>query len=298
MTTQNSGTQRRKALGRGINALLERGSKPLATPQGGEAPAVVRHVPVDQIHPNPYQPRQTFQAERLNELAASIQANGVVQPVLLRPGIGGRYEIVAGERRWRASRMAGLTTIPALIQNIADERLLEVALVENIQREDLNPIEMAHAFEVLVREFSMTHEQVAARTGKDRTTITNFLRLLKLAPEVQLLVAEEKLSMGHARALLSLSLTDQKVLGARVAAHGLSVRATERLVQKSTEKSPPAIPEAIDPNLRAAIQELERALGTRVRIVEGTDGRGRFEIDYYTADEQERLYNLLVHRGS
>jgi ParB family chromosome partitioning protein len=291
--TTGSSPGARKALGKGLGALL--GSR---GPVSSEATSSIRQVPVDHILPNPYQPRRSFHPERLGELAASIQENGVVQPILLRPATGGKYEIVAGERRWRAARMAGLTAIPALVQSVSDERLLEVALIENIQREDLNPIETAQAFDQLLREFSLTHEQIAQRTGKDRATITNYLRLLKLAPEVQILLAEDKISMGHARALLGLSAQEQKSLAAKVFAQGLSVRTVERMVQKSKEKSPPALPQPLDPNLRAATQELERALGTRVRVVEGSDGRGRFEIDFYSPDDRERIYNLLVYGRS
>ena len=216
--------------------------------------------------------------------------------MLLRPGPGGKFEIVAGERRWRAARIAGLAAVPALVEEISDERLLEVALVENIQREDLNPMEMAHAFEQLMRDFSLTHEGIAQRTGKDRATITNFLRLLKLSAEIQLLIVEEKLSMGHAKALLGLSPAVQKALALRIVAQALSVRAAERLAQKPGQKTSAAIPAPRDPNIRAAIQELERSLGTKVRIAEAAGGRGRIEIEYYSAEDLERLYSLLARR--
>ena len=279
----------RKALGRGISALLE-GREPSPTPASS-----VRLIPVDQIQPNPYQPRRAFHPERLNELAASVQANGLVQPVLLRPMADGKFQIVAGERRWRAARIAGLATIPALVEEIPDHRVLEVALVENIQREDLNPIEMAHAFEMLAREFALTHEEIARRTGKDRTTITNFLRLLKLPPEVQQMLAEEKLSMGHARALLALpTAAEQRAAALRITAQGLSVRAAERMVGKGMGKSRGAVGETPDPNTRAAIQEMERALGTRVRIMESAAGRGKIEIEFYSPDDLQRIYSIIV----
>jgi len=291
MTTENVNTPaKRKALGQGMSALL--GGHPADL--SAQTSQVVRHIALDHILPNPYQPRRTFHPERLNELAASIQANGIVQPILLRPAPGGKFEIVAGERRWRAARVARLESVPALVQEISNERLLEVALVENIQREDLNPIEMAQAFEQLIREFALTHEQIAQRTGKDRATITNVLRLLKLIPEVQMLVAEGKLTMGHARALIGLSPDNQKALAHKIVTQGLSVRTVEKLVAKSTAPSPPAVPEVLDPNMRAAIDEMKRALGTQVRIVEGTDGRGRIEIDYYSPDDLERIYNHIV----
>ncbi len=290
MSTEPANTPaKRKALGQGMSALL--GGRP---PVSAQTSQVVRNIDLNYILPNPFQPRRTFQAASLHELAASIQVNGVVQPILLRPAPNGKFEIVAGERRWKAARIARLESIPAIVQEISNERLLEVALVENIQREDLNPIEMAQAFEQLTQVFSLTHEEIAQRTGKDRATITNFLRLLKLTPEVQMLVAEGKLGMGHARALIGLSPDDQIALAHKVVTQELSVRTTEKLVAKSKEPSPPAVPEVLDPNMRAAIQEMERVLGTRVRIVESAGGRGRLEIDYYSPDDLERIYNHIV----
>jgi ParB family chromosome partitioning protein len=273
-----------------MSALL--GGRPAVAPVS--APHAIRKIAVDHILPNPFQPRRTFHPERMNELAASIQTHGIVQPVLLRPGPDGKFEIVAGERRWRAARIAGLETVPAIVQEVSNERLLEIALVENIQREDLNPIEMAQAFEQLAHEFSLTHEQIAQRTGKDRATITNFLRLLKLTHQVQMLVAEGKLTMGHARALIGLSQREQEDIAKKIVAQGLSVRSTERMVARSKEPQspPPTVP--LDPNMRHAIQEMERALGTRVRIIEAKDGGGRIEIDYYTADDLERIYNHVL----
>lgn len=290
MTTQSSNTPvKRKALGRGIGALLEgRDTAPAAA-------SAIRMLPVDHLQPNPYQPRQAFHPDRLNELAASVQANGVVQPILVRPIDGGRFEIVAGERRWRAARIAGLAAVPALVKPVPDNQVLEVALVENIQREDLNPIEMAHAFDMLSHEFGLTHDEIAHRTGKDRSSITNFLRLLKLPPEVQQLLAEEKLSMGHARALLALSSgAEQKAAAMKIVSYGLSVRAAERLAVKSAAKPQEPDREKPDPNTRAAVQEMERALGTRVRIVEHAQGRGRIEIDFYSLDDLNRIYSLIV----
>ncbi len=290
MTTESANTPaRRRALGRGISALLEgREPGPALTPS-------VRMVSVDQIQPNPYQPRRAFHPERLNELAASVQANGLVQPVLLRPTPDGKFQIVAGERRWRAARIAGLATIPALVQEIPEAKVLELTLVENIQREDLNPIETAHAFEQLAREFSLTHEEIARRTGKDRTTVTNFLRLLKLPAEVQQMLAEEKLSMGHARALLALpAAAEQRAAALRITAQGLSVRAAERMVGRALGKSKTALAQTPDPNTRAAIQEMERALGTRVKIVESAAGRGKIEIEFYSQDDLQRIYSIIV----
>jgi ParB family transcriptional regulator, chromosome partitioning protein len=291
----------RKALGRGLQALIESRTPKLVPPVSGGAPGEtaappseggVRQIPVELIQPNPYQPRRAFHADRLDELAASIRASGVVQPILVRPA-GERFEIVAGERRWRASRAAGLATIPAIVQEIGNDRLLEVALIENIQREDLNAIETALAFEQLSHDFGLTHEQIAQRTGKDRATITNFLRLLKLASEVQVMVGEGALTMGHAKVLVGLEADVQRKIAHRIVEQGLTVRAVEKLVSPKPEA--PAKPaKAVDPNMRAAIQEMERTLGTRVKIVEGQHGAGRIEIEYYNAGDLHRLYKRLA----
>jgi len=299
----------RKALGRGLQALIEnrtqRATPPHVPAVAPEHPAgAVRQISVDHIQPNPHQPRRSFHSDRLNELAASIRESGVVQPILVRfaPGGANRFEIVAGERRWRAARVAGLATIPAIVQEVANERLLELALIENIQREDLNPIETAQAFDQLSRTLALTHEQIAQKTGKDRATITNFLRLLKLAAEVQAMVGEGALTMGHAKALAGLDAAAQKVLARKIVDQDLSVRATERIVQAAQEsgqpkQKPPAPP--IDPNTRAAVQEMERALGTRVRVIEAKRGDGgKIEIEYYNAGDLQRLYKLLAGEES
>jgi len=230
-------------------------------------------------------------------LAASIQIHGIIQPLIVRRN-GDRYELVAGERRWRAARMAGLAEVPVIVQDIADGNLLEVALIENIQREDLNAIETAIAFNRLAKEFGLSHEEIARRTGKDRTTITNFVRLLKLPEDVQIMLAEHRLSMGHARALLGLPTEElQRSVAEKAASQGLSVRNVERMVQNLVEpreaKEDPET-EAVDPNVKAAIEELERALATRVRIVEKGQNRGRIEIEYYSADDLDRIYQRIV----
>jgi ParB family chromosome partitioning protein len=293
----------RKALGKGLSALLP--SKlaavaPVASPGQFDRPAVNTGapltIPIDRLDPNPLQPRSIFQPDRLRELAQSIEANGVIQPLIVRQN-GDRYELIAGERRWRASRMAGLTEVPVVVQNTATDHLLEVSLIENIQREDLNPIEVAQAFDKLHREHLLSHEDIARRTGKDRTTVTNTLRLLKLPSDIQLLLAEHRLSMGHARALLGLSDPDhQRQLAEKASAQGLSVRQVERTVQKMTEerKEGKADGKRQDPNVRAAAEELERALGTRVRIIEKSEQRGRIEIEYYSQDDLDRLYTFIT----
>ena len=288
----------RKALGRGLSALLP-STRPLApqstVAQSTPPPGPLR-IPIDEIDPNPLQPRSSFQADRLAELAQSIREHGIIQPLIVRSAVG-RYQLVAGERRWRAAKIAGLSQVPVIVQDYADDRLMEVALIENIQREDLNPIEVAHAFERLVRDHKLSHEQIAQRTGKDRTTITNMLRLLRLPGDIQLLLAEHRLSMGHARALLSLPTPELQIqVAERIASEGLSVRQVERLVQKMTG---PRVPKAVeqvdpDPNLKVAIEQLERALGTRVRVVEKSRQRGRIEIDYYSLEDLQRIYEMLV----
>lgn len=291
----------RKALGKGLAALLPSKPAVVATSSPApEAPPVGNgtpiRIPIDRIDPNPLQPRSVFQPDRLRELAQSIDANGIIQPLIVRQN-GERYELVAGERRWRASRMAGLTEVPVVVVNTSTDHLLEVSLIENIQREDLNPIEVAQAFDKLHREHQLSHEDIARRTGKDRSTVTNMLRLLKLPPDIQLLLAEHRLSMGHAKALLGLSdPEDQRQLAEKASAQGLSVRQVERMVQKATEdreESTPAAPKQ-DPNVRAAAEELEKVLGTRVRIVEKSEQRGRIEIEYYSQDDLHRLYSLIV----
>jgi ParB family chromosome partitioning protein len=229
----------------------------------------------------------------LQELANSIQANGIIQPLIVRSK-GDHFELIAGERRLRAAKLAGLSDVPAIVQDYADERMLEIALVENIQREDLNPMETAQALERLAREMHLSHDEIANRTGKDRTTITNMIRLLRLPGNVQLLLAERRLSMGHARAILGLASPDlQTQLAEKASAQGYSVRQVERLVKKINEPREPSGDALEDPNIKAAIKELEGILGTRVRIVQKTDQRGRLEIEYYSQEDLQRLYELL-----
>ncbi len=289
---------RRKALGRGLSALLPERPQPPAPEPSGDA---IAEIPIDAIAPNPLQPRHVFEPEKLAELAQSIRANGIIQPLIVRRAGPDRYELVAGERRWRAARMAGLDTVPALVQELADERLLEITLVENIQREDLNPIELAQAFHRMGQELGLSHEEIGRRTGKDRSTVTNTLRLLRLPEPVQVLLAERRLSMGHARALLALPTAEEQIdLAEKAAKHGLSVRRVERLVQKLVQ--PPDEEQdrkekRQDPNVRAAAEEMERALGTRVRIVEKSPQRGRIEIEYYSQEELDRIYNQIVGDG-
>ena len=287
----------RKALGKGLSALLPR--RPLPMPEQpsaelGTLGSRVAEIPISQIEANPLQPRTVFDPGRLQELANSIDAHGVIQPILVRRK-DSRFELIAGERRLRAAKLAGLAGIPAIIQDYADDRMLEIALIENIQREDLNPMETAQALERLAREMNLSHEEIASRTGKDRTTITNMIRLLRLPADVQLLVAERRLSMGHARAILGLAKPEhQTQLAEKAAAQGFSVRQVERLVKKINEPRDPSEEPLQDPNIRAAVAELESALGTRVRIVEKSEQRGRIEIEYYSQEDLQRVYELIL----
>ena len=300
--TKNNDT--RKALGKGLSALLPSRPQTPVPPQIAadltkSTDTGVLDIQIDSIEPNPVQPRTIFQSEKLEELAQSIRTNGIIQPLVVQR-VGDRYQLVAGERRWRAARVAGLTHVPAIVREFAPERLLEVALIENIQREDLNPIELAEALDRLVRDHNLSHEEIGRRTGKDRTTVTNLIRLLKLPREIQLLVAEQRLTMGHARAILGLPTEDQQLsVCHRTVEQGLSVRQVERLIQmmgteRDTGKPLEKVEAAADPNVVAATRELEAALGTRVKIVAQTKDRGRIEIEYFSFEELDRLYNLIT----
>jgi ParB family transcriptional regulator, chromosome partitioning protein len=286
----------RRALGKGLSALLPTRPTPQPPVEAARAGEAVAQLPIEQIEPNPLQPRRLFQHERMEELAQSIRANGIIQPLVVRRHAE-RYQLVAGERRWRAAKLAGVDRVPAVIQEIPDERLLEITIIENIQREDLNPIETAQAFERLSRELHLNHDEIGRRTGKDRSTITNLVRLLQLPPDIQQLIAERRLSAGHARCLLSLPSVDlQREVAEKSVAQGWSVRQVERLTQRMMEdRKPKAVDEVqADPNVKAAIQELERVLGTKVRIVEKARQKGRIEIEYYSAEDLDRIYSTIV----
>lgn len=283
----------RRALGKGLGALLPtRPTAPVAT----EVEATPQTVPIDLIDANPLQPRRTFDPERLAELAQSIRMNGIIQPLVVRK-IGERYQLVAGERRWRAAKLAKLEQVPVVVRDIPDDRLLEITLIENIQREDLNPIETGQAFARMMSELSLNGDQVAQRTGKDRTTIVNFTRLLQLPDDLQQMVADRRLSAGHARCLLVLPTNAlQREVAERAVAQGWTVRQLERTTQKMVEdRTPKHVDEVeIDPNVKAALREMERVLGTKVRIIEKANKKGRIEIEYYTAEDLDRIYNLIV----
>jgi ParB family transcriptional regulator, chromosome partitioning protein len=284
--------RRRPALGRGMAALL-----PNAPPPHAAAPVVsivpgrtLLMLPVEAIERNPNQPRKRFEEAKLDELAASIREHGIVEPILVRKE-GGRYRILAGERRWRAAQRAGLKEVPAVLREATEREAFELALVENLQRTDLNAIEEAEAYEVLVEDHGLTQEQIAERVGKDRSTVANALRLLKLPPDVRDLVRDGQLDMGHARALLGLEGAEaiRKVAG-RAVREGLSVRATEalvRLLSLKGRKKAPAPPES--PGIRALAQRLQRRLGARVRVVPKSAVAGRLEVEYTSLDELDGI---------
>ena len=286
----------RRALGKGLSALLP--TRPTAQPRAeplhlGEE---VAQLPIELIEPNPLQPRRVFQHDRIEELAQSIRANGIIQPLVVRRHAE-RYQLVAGERRWRAAKVAGVARVPVVIQEVPDDKLLEITLIENIQREDLNAIETAQAFDRLCRELQLSHEEVGRRTGKDRSTIANLIRLLQLPPDIQQLIAERRLSIGHARCLLTLPTAElQREVAEKSVAQGWSVRQVERLTQRMMEdRKPKAVNEVqSDPNVKAAIEELERVLGTKVRIIERARQKGRIEIEYYSAEDLDRIYTTIV----
>ena len=292
----NKQPETRKALGKGLSALLPQRPHIASAPQSLPALGNARAIPIDQVDPNPLQPRAQFDQGRIAELAESIRSNGIIQPLIVRHH-GERFQLVAGERRLRAARVAGLSEVPVVVQDFADDQLLQLALIENIQREDLNPIETAQAFERLASDLNLTHEEIAHRTGKDRTTITNLIRLLRLPEPIQLLLAERRLHMGHARAILGLPNEEKQIeVANRAAAHGQSVRDVERTVRRLTDQrgKPDSEVPSQDPNVKAAVKQLEETLGTRVRIVEKSEQRGRIEIEYYSQDDLQRIYGLIA----
>ena len=283
----------RRALGRGLSALLS--DKPATSSEE------FTEIDVDLLEPNHLQPRTRFDETRIDELSQSIKQNGLVQPILVRRITEGRYQIVAGERRWRAAQRAGLQLIPAIVREIPDEKMLELALIENIQRQELNAIEEAYAYKRLIETLGLTQEAVAQRVGRDRTFITNYLRLLRLPEDIQQLVEESKISMGHARALLGVDDPEiQRKIAHNIVGRGLSVRETERTVKRIIEGAsaaaavhPTARPD--DANLRAAEDKLRRRLGTQVKVLPNIKGDGgRIELHYYNEDDLNRLYTLLI----
>jgi len=279
----------KRGLGRGLSALIPGAeSAPEVAPQG---------IPVDMIDPNPYQPRGQINEEELAELAQSIATHGVLQPIVVRP-LNGRYQLIAGERRWQAARRTGLMTIPAVVKNCTDREMLEFALIENIQREDINAIDAARAYARLAQEFDLTQEELSQRVGKSRSAVANTMRLLELPEEVQGSIIEGRISEGHGRALLG--APDRSSLMAifrRVTQEGLNVRATEKLVQRAAmiARQRTVKPKEIDPDLLEAQERLQTALGTRVRIIPHGKG-GTVQIEYFSMDDLNRLLDLLLKK--
>jgi len=252
-------------------------------------------IDIDLIDPSPFQPRSRFREEALEELSRSIQVNGIVQPLVARK-VGHRYQLIAGERRWRAAQRAAIGRVPLVVRDVPDEMALEMTLVENLQREDLNPIEQARAFERLTDEFHLTQEQVAERTGKDRATIANSVRLLRLEQPIQDLLEEGRLSAGHGRALLAVADSkDRLELARRIARGGMTVRQVERFAARAARSKPEAAPAAPDPNTKWAMEELERKYGTKIVIHPLRPGRpGQLVFEYYDARDLTRLYDQLM----
>lgn len=301
------GADPRRALGKGLHALLPtRGTNPgvpatAALAEPGLGPdGGVSLAPITRIRPNPNQPRKEFDEQSMLELAQSIEREGIIQPIIVRRTAPGEYEIIAGERRWRAASLAGLAEVPVIVREANDQKVLELAIVENIQREDLNPIELATAFERMATELSLSHEEIGQKTGKDRVTVTNSIRLLQLPADVQELVSTRKLTPGHARALLKLPTGKaQRDLADKCIREGWSVRQMEEFTKPPKEATDEIVahktnPKTVDPNVRAAIAELERVLGTRVRIMEKGKGKGLIELEYYSEEDLDRIYSLIV----
>jgi ParB family transcriptional regulator, chromosome partitioning protein len=311
----------RNALGRGLGALIREpepqvpvpvnpsesnatavvtvpatgGSAAAAAPAMSTVPSGPLQIDIDLIEPSPYQPRTRFREEALDELARSIQSSGIIQPLVVR-SVGKRYQLIAGERRWRASQRAGLKTVSAIVRQVPDELALEMTLVENIQREDLNAIEQARAFERLMDEFHATQEAVAERTGKDRATVANAIRLLKLEPTIQDWIEEGKLTAGHGRALLALPDSQMRMRYAQRAARGgLTVRQIERLASRRARGAKTLTETQVDPNIREALEELQRHLGTKVLLRQKTRVRpGQLVVEYYDEAQLMGIYDKLM----
>lgn len=284
--------RRRTALGQGLDALI-----PAHESVGTEDPnRIITYVSADSLLPNPFQPRRSFQEASLTDLSESIKERGVIQPLIVRSASSGKYEIVAGERRWRAAKMAGFSTVPVIVRNVSDSESLEIALVENLQREDLNPLDTAEAYDILIKKFSYTHEDLAKRMGKDRSNVTNYLRLLKLPGPIKEQLRQDLITMGHARTLLAVDhLPTQLQLSGRVVKRNLSVRELERIIQNYRKKQDGV--EASSRRRSSDVSELESRLSThmatRVVIRKKTNDSGRLEIYFHSSEELDRLLELL-----
>src|SRR5215212_558237 len=280
----------RRALGRGLSALLS--DKPATTSEE------MVEIDLDLIEPNNFQPRTSFDEDRLEQLAQSIRANGIIQPLLVRRLFADKYQLVAGERRWRAAQRAGLHRVPCVVKEIPEDKMLELALIENIQRQELNAIEEAQAYKRLIETLGLTQEMVAQRVGRDRTFVTNYLRLLRLPEDIQRMVEAEQISMGHARALLGVDEPEiQRKLAKEVSEKGLSVRQTERAIKRIVEGEETEIITAIkeDPNFRAAEDKLRRKFSSKVHIlVNQKSNGGKIEIEFFDNNDLNRIYEIIM----
>ena len=284
--------RKKGGLGRGLDALLGAGTASRAAGASAESEAeTLKQLPVERITPGRYQPRQYFPEESLRELADSIRVQGVVQPIVVRPLGEDRYELIAGERRWRAARLAGLREMPAVVRPLSDQAAIATALIENIQREDLNPLEAAAALHRLIAEFALTHQQAGEAVGRSRTAVSNLLRLLELSEDLQKLVRERKLDMGHARALLPLAPSLQREAAQQVLMRGLSARETEDLARRlqQTGSGPAVTARPLDPDIRVLQDDLSERLGTRVRVRHAVSGKGCVMIHYGSLEELDGI---------
>jgi len=280
------------ALGKGLSALIPQKEKEKVKNRE------ILDLDIKTIKPNEYQPRRIFKDNALNDLVASIKEKGVIQPIIVRTSSNNSYELIAGERRLRAAGIAGLKVIPAIVKEAAPVEALELALIENIQREDLNPLETAEAFYRLIKDFNLTHDDLSQKVGKDRATVTNYLRILKLSSEIKKWIAEGSLSIGHAKALLQVE--DQRLqleIASKIIKSGLSVRETEALCKKAS--SPRASKSGLhsyrDPQIASLEEKMIQSLGTKVRLIHKSNKRGRIEIDYFSLEELDRLLEILIH---
>jgi ParB family chromosome partitioning protein len=294
---------KRKALGRGLRSLIPQA--PPRTPEEakqmqdpGPKSRGLLQLDLDRILPNREQPRRGFDQESLEELASSIKREGILQPVIVRSVGDGQYQLIAGERRWRAAQIAGVLKIPALVREAEDRQVLELALIENLQREDLNPIESASAFRALIEDLGLTQQEVAQRVGKQRATVSNMLRLLDLPPGVKDKIQSGAVTTGHAKALASMNNPEMQVrIAERIAREGMSVREVEALAKRMVDHPGPTAerkPVPVDPNITAAEEALQRELGTKVSIVQGKKG-GRIELHFFGPEEMERVYQLILN---
>lgn len=283
--------RKKGGLGRGLDALLGAGAAIRSqTPPESTFAETLRSLPVEQIVRGRYQPRQDLREDTLQELADSIRVQGMVQPIVVRPSGEDCYELIAGERRWRAAQLAGLSEVPAVVREVSDRAAIAMALIENIQREDLNPLEEATALQRLIAEFELTHQQAAEAVGRSRAAVTNLLRLLELSEEVRRLVQDRKLDVGHARALLTLPHALQWEAARQVLLRGLSARETEELVRRlRQDDAAPASPKPVDPNIRSLQENLSERLGARVQLRHDTSGKGRMVIHYNNLDELDGI---------